>query len=267
MNTISKALLPTILALGAALSAGCADEKPLAAQPCPCADGHVCCASGLCAAEANSCQSTERVLSALVAGSWTGYLENFSELPSGSDSVTIELQPGPDGAAIGWVSFGAGAPPPPATDGERGYPPDHSLGFGSNPPLVVEGIRYTVREARWQDRRLRFSVATREVWNDWCKLQKSFPLDARNEEFACIPNDGFTWGDQCKVGDVPIDCGKLGLCMLGRSVCQCDAAGCQFDTSSARVQFDLALDGNSGMGSGSVAGFSQFHNVRLTGRR
>jgi hypothetical protein len=269
MNNLSTALLPVIFAFAAALAAGCADEKPLAAQPCPCSDGHVCCASGLCAPEANSCQATERILSALAAGSWNGYMENFTELPSGSDSITLEIAPGPDGAASGWVTFGTGTPPPPATDGERGYPPGHTLGLGGGSafPLVVEGFRYPLREARWQDRRLRFSVATRELWNDWCKLQKSFPADDRNEVFACIPNNGFSWGEQCKVGDVPIDCGKLALCMFGRGVCSCDAAGCQSDMSSFRLMFDVALDGTSGMGSGSVAGFSQFHNVRLIGRR
>src|SRR5207244_9243080 len=101
--------------------AGCVDTRPEASRPCPCASGNVCCASGVCAPDGDSCGEATLALAVENAGTWTGYLENYN-LPSGSDALAIALDV--SGAVVsGTFVMGTAAAPPPPTDLTTPWPP------------------------------------------------------------------------------------------------------------------------------------------------
>jgi hypothetical protein len=251
------------------LSPSCANHVPTGAQPCPCADGYVCCQSGVCATSTDSCDEATSALSAQAQGKWTGYVENYSALASGADSLALAFDVAPDGTLAGHVTFGDAAPPPPATDPNREWPPGLNDGTSETAPgLPIEGFAYEAHDIKWEARRLRFWVALSEPWKPWCELQTSYdwngprstgsldpdagagptagPTDAGpppaspSHEWRCEPNvfqandDGTcTVFDQSNPSNPAkvVACANPVLCQSPGFPCLCNATGCTAGTS------------------------------------
>jgi hypothetical protein len=126
-------------------------------------------------------------------------------------------------------------------------------------------------KASLDGQRLQFDIAPTEVWKAWCELQTPI-LDEANPGmiYNCVHNWGFSFGSKCSQMDpnthqeVPIDCGKLALCMAGGGVCGCTAQGCTASLEPS-VHFDMVVAVPKA--DGSVAGLdSSVHNVHLAKR-
>lgn len=195
-----------------------------------------------------------------LAGTWSGYIENYY-FPSQSDSVVLVVETGvPTGHAV----FGSGTAPPPATDGNVGYPPNLTASGGSAGYYVYEGFEYTMRLGNVTDARVRFKLSTSELWSSWCPLET--PYDWGGGNYGCVPNWGWSSdGQTCLQTDpqsgavTSRDCTLLTLC-TSSSVCSCTATACSANLQDD-IQFDLhhlndALDG-------SIAGTLGDHNVHL----
>jgi hypothetical protein len=254
-----------------ALAPGCAKHVPTAAQPCPCAAGATCCSSGICAQSSDLCDEATSALSAAAVGQWSGYLENYTALKSGADSLALAFTMNPDGTLAGTAKFGAAAPPAPATDPDVTWPPGLFAGLRSDQILTtdvaagpVEGFTYTAQDIRWEARRLRFAIYLSEPWKPWCELQHSYLVNggpralpdggatagaggagdsgatgpAQPPIYSCVQSDSYSMNadtDQCFVGNdaVPVSCEKLALCWVHGRPCSCTAAGCTSGTTSS----------------------------------
>ncbi len=202
--------------------------------------------------------------------SWTGWVENY-QFPSGSDVIKFSFASDSAGQVVGQVVFGVGTPPPPATDPNVGYPDENDTGAYTQ----MEGFPYSMVTTSYTPSRLRFTIQENEPWTGWCALQTPMfdgdttclpawngMLDPNNNYCALFNPNGET---------LVVDCGKFNLCPR---VCICSAASCRvklpedttspFDPSPAArtVSFDLALSGS--IGSGSVVGGMDDHNVHFT---
>jgi hypothetical protein len=184
---------------------------------------------------------------------WTGYLENY-QFPSGSDAVKLSFATDPAGDVVaGTVTFGAGSPPPPATDPDTRYPPGPTQ---ISTTTVVEGFPYTIARGTLTASRLRFTIWQTEVWTGWCALQTPVPNSP-----LCVANAGYSIGgsDLCYQQGVQVNCDKLTLC--DGQVCACTGAGCAVNYFGG-VEFDMALSTNGA--DGSITGQLGDHNIRLT---
>jgi hypothetical protein len=190
---------------------------------------------------------------------WTGYLENF-QFPSGSDAVKLSFATDPAGVVVGTVTFGAGTPPPPATDPDANYPPGQTQ-IGAT--TIVEGFPYTIARGTLEASRLRFTIWETEVWSGWCALQPQYPGSA-----WCVPQSGiFSYNSDgtCSYQSGPavtptaIGCTKVTVC--GSGVCGCTAGSCTV-SYFGNVEFDVALSLSGA--NGSTTGQIGDHNVRLT---
>jgi hypothetical protein len=193
---------------------------------------------------------------------WTGYVESC-HFASGSDAIRIVLD---SNGHSGTVYFGSGVAPPPATDPNVGYPPGFTgsdFGAGS---YVAEGFGYRFDGAMVSASRVQLMVSLGSLWAEWCSLQYPIAQDASGDNYGCVPNTGFTSGsDGCSYpdptthADVPVDCGRLAMCMPGNG-CQCTATECSAPLGPI-VTFDFHVTGTDG--SGTVDLFGP-HNVYLT---
>jgi hypothetical protein len=190
---------------------------------------------------------------------WTGYLENF-QFPSGSDAVKLSFATDPTGVVVGTLTFGAGSPPPAATDPDANYPPGPTQ-IGTT--TVVEGFPYTIARGTLETSRLRFTIWETEVWTGWCALQTQYP-----GSIWCVPNVGIYTENsdgKCSYQSVPggqvteLNCTKVALC--GSAVCACAAGSCTV-SFYGNIEFDMALSINGA--SGSITGQLGDHNIRLT---
>jgi hypothetical protein len=190
---------------------------------------------------------------------WTGYLENY-QFPSGSDAVKLSFATDPSGVVVGTVTFGAGSPPPPATDPDAAYPPGASQ---LSPVTIAEGFPYTMARGTLEASRLRFTIWETEVWSGWCALQPPFPGSP-----SCLPIPGMysyntdgTCSYQAASSSHPtaVDCTKMALCNAG--VCACTDGGCAASVYGS-IEFDMALSVNGA--DGSITGQIGDHNIRLT---
>jgi hypothetical protein len=244
----------------------CADQIPSAVKSCPCATGNICCESGVCARDADSCGAATQALSESVTGTWVGYLENF---PYGDDdSIRISIAVDPAGTLSGQVTLGRATPPAPTVDPSLPWPVDYDVQKAEVLPAYVAGFEHTARNIRWEAKRLRFSIARYEPWQPWCAGQQSHELSPGN--FSCLPSDtitgdgaGYCFG--CLPADpltavrdcrIPINCSIVSLCQT--PVCSCDANGCNAQPDEG-YSFDIALKDGVGDGSTSLAG-----NIRLS---
>jgi hypothetical protein len=264
------------LAAALALSAvACAKNVPTNAQPCPCAAGYVCCQSGVCAQGQDACDEATSALSAHAVGSWTGYIENYTGLSSGADTLTLSFSLADDGTLQGTAKLGDAAPPAPATDPNVAWPPgitaDSAIRLFSD-PHPIEGFSYPAHAIKWESRRLKFEISLGDPWAPWCELQT--PLDvgtgdhdggtASPTHWSCGPTgwSGISGTTTCQANDSSLTapCAKFALCS-GSGPCTCSSTGC---TADAKVvaSFDIALEGNSGNGSFALQDGS--NNVRLT---
>jgi hypothetical protein len=201
---------------------------------------------------------------------WTGYIEAFS-FPSGSDAVRIVLDAQVGSAPrTGTVYFGVGAPPPPATDPNLGYPPGYGarggpVEGGGPGGYIAEGFGYRFEGATVSASRVQIDVDLGSLWAEWCSLQ--YPIDLGGGAYGCLPNTGFSSGDQgCSYPDpvtredIAIDCGRLALCDGFGTACRCTATECAA-ASGGRVTFDFHVTGSDGTG---TIGIGAPHNVYLT---
>jgi hypothetical protein len=281
-----RAALAAALALSAV---ACAKDVPTGAQPCPCADGYVCCQSGVCAQGQDSCDEATSALSAQAVGQWTGYIENYTGLASGADTLTLSFRVADDGTLQGSAKLGDATPPAPPTDPKVPWPPGityDNAGLLSNGPW--EGFAYTAHALKWEARRLKFDVYFAEPWKPWCELQTSYMTTRDNGPpyesvlpppwWTCTPNGSWSPSPSdatmCQLdgqaGGESIPCLDFALCSNYGDPCVCDSKGCTVPMTSPSVtpvaSFDIALTGDSGDGSmalGNGVGFGQMNNVRL----
>ncbi len=186
-----------------------------------------------------------------LTGTWTGQVTGY-KFTSGSADVRLVIT---GGDPPGYVVFGAGAAPPPATDGDIGYPPDMPVpqGPGSGPAYwIEEGFHYDVLWASVTAQTVQLYVATHELWQDWCPLQTSYS-EAPMPSCGCVPNYGSAFNlesNDCSLQrldgtQIPVDCKKLELCRLGMPFepCSCTASGCH-----AKLDLDVSFELSRGTG-------------------
>ena len=170
------------------------------------------------------------------AGTWVGYAEAY-DWADGTDRVRISL----DANGVGTLRVGD-APDLPPPDPARGYPPGSANpnNMGHAAPPIVPGFAYQVHAARVESQRIRFAVATGELYTPWCALQTTthpwFGPDP--VEYSC--NSNWSWMGTgtapavCKAfnGNDPdgdpskaevVDCGVTQTCSAR---CLCNASGC-----------------------------------------
>jgi hypothetical protein len=196
-------------------------------------------------------------------GVWKGYVENYA-FADGSDTVVMTLD-AVTAQVAGHVTFANSSPPPPPTDPDVGYPPGTS---DPNFPMIYGGFSYSLLAGTFDGQRLKFNVAPRELWKQWCELQTSYADEVNPGNYGCLPNwGGGSTGGQCYQQNpathevVYVDCEKLQLCaFLGSMVCHCCAEGCTADMENA-VSFDMVLAPPNADGSVDLGGV---HNVHLT---
>jgi hypothetical protein len=197
---------------------------------------------------------------------WEGYIESYA-FPSGSDHVRVVFDSASgDGARTGVVIFGAGTPPPPATDPNVGYPPGVSMPDRFGSPSISEGFEYPIVDGSVTGARVQLTVRLGSLWERWCELQTPIPQTASGTWFSCLPNTGGGYGPSgCYYNDptsgdpVPVDCGKYALCSMWM-VCDCEPAGCVAG-SVGEIAFDFHVVGDAGDGSVTIR---DLHNVHLT---
>jgi hypothetical protein len=119
----------------------------------------------------------------------------------------------------------------------------------------------------WDGVRLKFGVDTHDVWSGWCALQTSYLQQAGSDSYGCLPNWGFSQGpgscsqpDPMTGMDVPVDCGKLFLCMMSE-ICSCDATACTLSMTPPDATFDMQIIGAKA--DGSTTGLFGDHNVHF----
>jgi len=245
-----------IVVAAAAVASACVDHVDTGIKPCPCATGYVCCESGVCAADAASCDTATSALSASVQGSWSGYIENYR--PDAADTVRITISVAPDGTPAGQATFGNGVAPPPPTDPALPWPPNYKTMLGG--PTFLEGAAYTARDIKWESRRLKLALNLPEPWQPWCALLPAFPTGLEDPAYTCAIGIVGEADGTCSVPGItgPTNCDKWSICL---GLCQCEASGCHA-ADYFNVLLDIAFDGSQADGSIDLAGSR--YNLRLT---
>jgi hypothetical protein len=207
---------------------------------------------------------TAAVGKARLNGHWTGltkepYMEVEGEpsnyiFPSGSRSVTLDLEFDEDSLISGSLVFGVGTPPPPQAG--VAYPPGFEYGLGGIggihlPP--VEGFSHVLSEltgtfATGANESAWLTFQEFAAFSGWCPLQPS--LSIGTGRFNCLGGDGSGGGlsDEGPVcfrsengTEEPVDCNMAALCSSG-TPCDCNAAGCAQSNSEARITVELDGD-------------------------
>jgi hypothetical protein len=212
---------------------------------------------------------------------WNGTLEN-AQLSDGSNRLTMTLAVAADGDATGTLLLGDGARLQPPTDPDVGYPPGAEFSELPGGGLgFFEGFPYTMLDGHRTGSRLTFRVAEVELWTRWCSLQTSYvvmtiPKEANMDGgpwYACTPTFGFGSGPtgclrtdpsstpELQTADIPIDCGKAGLC--NSYACDCSATGCSAQSTSIGndLSFDLTITGTNA--DGTISGELGDHGVHF----
>ncbi|MBK7581144.1 MAG: hypothetical protein IPI67_13130 [Myxococcales bacterium] len=176
-----------------------------------------------------------------LVGTWVGYIENYQKTTSDQLELVIS-----EGSPSGFLVFGSGPPPPPPASGSNAYPEDFPISSYAPPLEPYEGFEYALLKGEVDGTRVRFSLASRQLWRDWCPLQTSY---ASAGGCSCLPS----WGGQfsqsgCVLENpetqelVKVFCAQVGLCRAGYSACKCTTSGCRSD-EAPDVDFDLDHQG------------------------
>jgi|tagenome__1003787_1003787.scaffolds.fasta_scaffold20381545_2 hypothetical protein len=207
-------------------------------------------------------------LPAGVAGTWTGYFQGGSPVPT-SDVIKFSIQQLADGSGEVRVTIGTAAPPPPAASATDYYPPGVPTDVTFRIPTLIEGVSYLAHAVTWQGTRLKFLLSEAQPWESWCALQSSYFV-ADQSRYNCIPGFGGGWSfppvdaggePSCTASDVqgtkqtPVSCPQLSQC--NGQFCTCDSCGCAAAAAVAS-SFDVTFDADL------VTGVGDGHNVRLT---
>jgi hypothetical protein len=206
------------------------------------------------------------------AGTWTGYIENYMPSTNSSDEVTVEFDSLSDGTVTGRVIFGDATAPVPDFSDPRAYFLKHGQS-GGIPELdstlhlfPAESYPFTLVDGSQAGSRVQFTVATDEIWQQYCVQQTPFPYDADAGIYRCVPNQGYA-GDSkgCYVGTVGgprVDCVKLAMCaVFADGPCTCNAASC--GVGEGGLHFDISMQGDRMDGSTASPGTAGY-NVHLT---
>lgn len=181
-----------------------------------------------------------------LTGTWVGTVNLFEFLDQPS-TVTLRF---PTGTVDGRVVFGSGAPPPPAVDGDAPYPPGFDGGHGGSPQTLAAGFAYTMLDGHVDQGKIVFSVATSELWQDWCGLQTTYSWAPQAASCNCLPNwggkmvDGSCYQEEPGSGIlVPVACQKFFMCSsMQLGACSCTASGCRANWAR-NITFALTLEG------------------------
>jgi len=160
------------------------------------------------------------------SGRWVGSAEDSLGLngdgatyqfPSGSTQIVLEVAPGENtglnGPLEGFIRFGSGAPLPPPTDPDVGYPAgvsyDALLAYNdlgavfaddlTLPPF--DGVDYPVGSrgefigdesgvTTTADGVISFTFSGNQPLDAWCQLQTSFAHDGAPTFYSCLPDTG-----------------------------------------------------------------------------
>ena len=198
---------------------------------------------------------------------WEGYVESYL-FQSGSDHVRIVFDSASaDGPRTGIVVFGAGAPPPPVSDPDVGYPPGIGFGMSSNIDVPWEGFEYPIASASVSGARVLVTVELGTLWSLWCSLQMPVPSEPGSSVYTCVPNTAtVSEAGACYLLDdagtrTRVDCGKLQLCHFDM-VCSCDATSCRSQPVH-EITLDFHVVGTNGDGSVTLTGLHNVHLVRM----
>ena len=179
------------------------------------------------------------------AGQWVGYAE-AQEWDDGTDSVRITL----DSDGNGTLEVGEAAALPPPVLNEP-YPPG-SQGGPLNLPIsgIVSGFSYTIEGARVESKRIKFGLASGELYDEWCglyepQLNTPDPGNAGEPFYSCSIAAASGWssdGTTCWVGSDPaqeIPCAGLD-CI---HTCGCTETECtSLNAEAEDVELDAVLE-------------------------
>jgi hypothetical protein len=142
-------------------------------------------------------------------------------------------------------------PPPPATDPERGYPPDIApLAQDLLRVNALEATPYRMLDAVAEGGRLSFEWSNNDLWRDWCTLQTPYPTDvAGRDEHACVADARPCAEVMDQAARLPDDSTEIAaktlLCCAGGGVCHCDAQSCDAYLQGALHSVDLTIEGDT----------------------
>ncbi len=178
-------------------------------------------------------------------GHWEGNVLDFYFDPQ--QAVTLDIVANDAGEIVGSWVWGSGEPPPPPESADIAWPPgywEEAPGFFHTAP-PWPGVAYTVVRGAGCDETFRFSVATSELWQEWCSMQE--PVNTPGVGWGCTYRGGGSSSQgECTIQD---DAGNalaiypLWKCMacgaFTPGVCACNENGC-FASNEPTHVFDLA---------------------------
>jgi hypothetical protein len=178
-----------------------------------------------------------------LVGVWEGNLVGYV-FPSGSTKIVLTFAKSTDGTYVAGIQFGEGPPPPPATDPSVGYPAGVTPATPPEKHFYAEGFDYTANSLTISDSTITFDINLFTLWKDWCSLEPVIDWSPDLPgQFGCVSHwkwtsnpDGTCTETNPSTGElVPIDCGKLTLCLVDR-VCLCKTGGCVLADSNASIK-------------------------------
>ena len=183
------------------------------------------------------------------AETWTGYVQGQTSLSlPNHGEFTLTLQRN-GSEACGSIIFGEPVSFPAATDPRTAAPlPADQL---TQLPRLP-GFTYSLLDVSITADRLQFGVSAAEPYQSWCALQTSYPNDAEQSGFGCLPNLGFgTNGTSCAL-DAPgpaVSCDQVVLCLYTAGVCECNSERCMAGFHAAPgTDGDFHLMGDTAQG-------------------
>jgi hypothetical protein len=174
------------------------------------------------------------------AGTWDGYVEAFS-FSDGSDRIRVRLES--DGTGVLEVGDSEQSPAPTKEDVQTAV-----FAYYQNGPAPA--FDYAISEARVEDQRIRFSLASKQNLDKWCALwTPMLGIQTTGEPlYSCLPVPGalFTGDQMCKLNDLDeaqsVPCGSEScawLCHCGPDTCSADYDG---KPSGNDLVFDATLE-------------------------
>jgi hypothetical protein len=205
-----------------------------------------------------------------LVGKWHGYVENAA---APWDELFLDIKGANSDGLCGTLTVGNVAPPPPATDPTRAYPP----GNRSGQPLIP-GHASTLLNGKLDGSRVRFAISSQDGYRGWCQLQTSYvrPEGAGGwgaRACSCLPTGSYTVSNsngECystyNTNGVmrTFECDALAC---GSGLCACNASGCDAPIEDARINyltnFDLTASGDGLEGSDTAHTGSRIHFARI----
>ncbi len=201
-----------------------------------------------------------------IVGTWHGYIEN-QRAPW--DDLTLVINGASvTGGLCGTLTVGAGAPPPPATDGNVDYPDANETTWQGNGPRILPGFVLSLFEGTTDGTRVRFGIDDFEPWKGWCGLQTPYDTSPTGS-CNCLPNWSVAGDTDCTLSDpsgahddIHANCAKAALCSTVGGVCTCNGSGCTA-VVGASTNFDLRFAGDEAEGSATSAPTARAHFTRV----